>query len=299
MIEAIRKRELILLNSSGTSLVATCHRPHEVGSGSEQSSMGVLFLNALSVPRSASGDSAVYWADSFASFGYPAFRLDMSGLGDSDGDIPDDLVGFINSGGYRESLRNVVDELVDRYNLSGMTVVGLCAGAVSAIYAAASSLKCQGLVLMDPYFHFPSTIRSQARDDLSNWASQNNLGKVLREIYGRMKQIRVNLQKKSLPQNANRSLLDSWKKINAKGAPVLVLYAPGAKPRTGEFNYLSYILTLAGSRNQVTVQFVEGTDHSFANLKGRNAVREHTEQWLSAHFPFARQENSADALRTH
>jgi pimeloyl-ACP methyl ester carboxylesterase len=299
MIEAIGKRELILLKSSGKSLVATCHWPHDTRLNREQSPMGILFLNALSVPRSALGDSAVYWADSFASFGYPAFRLDMSGLGDSEGDMPDDLVAFINSGGYGELLRNVLDELVDRYNLSGVTVIGLCAGAVSAIYAAASSPKCRGLVLMDPYFYSSSTTRSAARDNLSNWASQNNLGRVLQKIYSRMKEIRLRLQKKVLPENANRSLLDSWKKIVAKGTSVLVLCAPNAKPRVGEFNYLSYILTLAGSRIKVTVQFIEGTDHSFANRKGRKAVREHTEQWLCAHFPFVQRENPAEALHAH
>ena len=299
MVEAIRKRELILLKSSGVPLVTTCHWPIAEDSGSEQSRVGIVYLNALSVPRTHFGDSAVYWADSFASFGYPAFRLDMSGLGDSDGDIADDLVSFINSGGYEESLRSTLDELVDRYNLSGVTVIALCAGAVSAMYAAASSSKCRGLVLLDPYFHFSSATRSVARDNLSQWASQNNLGKSLQKAYGWAKQVRLRLRTNLLPNNANRSLLDSWKKIAAKGMPVLVLNAPGAKPKAGEFDYLSYILKLAGRKNRVTVQLIEGTDHSFANHTGREKVRKHTEQWLDAHFPFARQENPAKPLCAH
>jgi hypothetical protein len=31
------------------------------------------FFNSLTLPRTATGDSSVYWADSFAKFGYPSY----------------------------------------------------------------------------------------------------------------------------------------------------------------------------------------------------------------------------------
>jgi len=83
--------------------------------------------------------------------------------------------------------------------------------------------------------------------------------------------------------------------------PVLLLKAPGikaqgSKPRLGEFDYIDYIVKLAGKKNRVAVEFVEGADHSFANRKGRAAVENHIEQWLAANFPVQRFElGSAEA----
>ena len=61
----------------------------------------------------------------------------------------------------------------------------------------------------------------------------------------------------------------------------------------GEFDYLKYVLKLAGRKSQVVVQSIEGTDHSFANRLGRAAVRQHAERWLSACFPLRQNETSA------
>jgi hypothetical protein len=67
MLEAIGKRELIVLDGLGVRLRGTYHRPADwvfnggviqarAGQGNRT---GVLFVNSLSLPRAASGDSAV------------------------------------------------------------------------------------------------------------------------------------------------------------------------------------------------------------------------------------------------
>jgi hypothetical protein len=66
---------------------------------------------------------------------------------------------------------------------------------------------------------------------------------------------------------------------------MLVLKAPalktrGLKPRIGEFDYLGYLQSKANPRNRVSIEFVEGTNHSFADRRGREAVRQNIEQWL-------------------
>ena len=60
----------------------------------------MLFLNPLSTPRALIGDSAVYWANSFAAQGYPSLRIDLPGLGDSYGKVAKDLLTFINEAGF-------------------------------------------------------------------------------------------------------------------------------------------------------------------------------------------------------
>ncbi len=77
-----------------------------------------------------------------------------------------------------------------------------------------------------------------------------------------------------LHENANFGLLNRWKDVASTGLPILFLKAParkasGTKPRVGEFDYLKYVLGLAGRNSKVVVELIEGTDHSFANRLGR------------------------------
>src|SRR5271170_3397262 len=160
MKKTIDSRDLIVLDGYNVIATGTYHkaRGRETDQQSgliDESRIGVVFLNSLSPTRAANGDSAVYWAESFADCGYPSFRMDLPGFGDSHGDPPTDLLNFINAGRYAPIASIKIQELVGRFGLDGVIIVGLCSGAVSAVYTAAVSKECMGLILMDPYFHLP------------------------------------------------------------------------------------------------------------------------------------------------
>jgi pimeloyl-ACP methyl ester carboxylesterase len=291
MKQAIEGRELITLDLHGPLVQGTYHRSRDFSSTTNgESRLGIVFLNSLSLPRAATGDSAVYWADCLAACGYPTFRLDLPGLGDSDGKLPKDLLEFINSGGFASGAAQKVRELVERFDLSGVIIVGHCAGAVSALFAAAQSDVCKGLVLLDVYFHLPQAVRPKMRQKLSAWALNNRLGRIMSNIYDQLKKISLSMRGSKPPDNANFRLLRCWKEITSTGLPILILKAParkatGAKPRKGDFDYLDYVLKMVRDQNQVTMTLTEGTDHSFANRLGRNAVQQEIENWLKIHFP--------------
>jgi pimeloyl-ACP methyl ester carboxylesterase len=295
MDQAIEGRELVTLDGLGVLLRGTFHKPHVMRPAKPEAdshkSIGILFLNSLSLPRAATGDSAVYWAESLAGCGYPSFRFDMPGLGDTAGDIPNELLNFINAGGYARIAAAKVKELVERFDLSGVVIVGHCAGTVSAIYAAAGCIgECRGLVLLDPYFHVPQAVRPALRRGLSDWALHSRVGRMLSNVYDRTKKLRLLLRKNAPPRNANLPLLGRWKEVASTGLPILMIKAPGRKAkgtgaRVGEFDYLKHVLKLAGRKSQVIVQLVEGTDHSFANRTGRVGVQKYMEQWLGNYLP--------------
>jgi pimeloyl-ACP methyl ester carboxylesterase len=300
---AIETRELITLNRSGILLCGTYHKPiplqtvPEFGPSS-CGRYGILFLNSLSLPRAATGDSSVYWADALAAAGYPSFRIDLPGLGDSEGSIPGDFLDHINSGGYAQAIALAVKELLTRFRLSGMLLFGHCAGGVSAIFAAAAAKECKGLILMDPYFHLNQAVRPLVRQGLSSWARRSKLGNLLSDVYHRFRAFLLQLRHNRLPKNANRQLIARWKDVAAGGLPILYLKAPGlkapgTKPRVGQFDYLQYILELAGPRRQVVVKLIEGTDHSFANRLGRASVLAHTQEWLHSWFPLPQSNGAA------
>jgi alpha-beta hydrolase superfamily lysophospholipase len=306
MDQAIEGRELITLDGLGVSVRGTFHKPpassHSWSGGDTRKIVGLVFLNSLSLPRAATGDSAVYWAESFANGGYPSFRFDLPGLGDTAGNVPTDLLSFINAGGYASIAAAKMKELAEGFNLSGVVLVGHCAGTVSAIYAAACMGKeCKGLVLLDPYFDLPQVVRPMVRRGLSDWALRSRLGGILSNIYDRMRKIRLIFRGSAPPQNANLVLLSRWKEVASTGLPILLFKSPGrktqgTKPRVGEFDYLAHVLKIAGRKSQVSVELLEGTDHTFANRTGRAAVRRQTELWLSKYLPLP-EEFSAQVLR--
>lgn len=290
---AIETRELITVDVGGNCLRGTYHRPHDDGSSAQArlgttNRIGVVFLNHGFLPRAAPGDSAVYWADSFAHCGFPCFRFDLPGLGDSDGDVPAQMLDFINAGGYAPILSSTVKELVERFNLSGVVIMGHCAGAVTALYTAAVSKECRGLVLTDPYFFLPRE-RTKIREELSRWSSWSRLGALVSNIYYCLKYIRLLVRRNRPPRNANLALLRCWNQLASAGMPMLVMKAPalkarGIKPRMGEFDYLGYLQGFSSRASRIAIKFIEGTDHSFADGVGRAAIQQYTEQWLNACF---------------
>ncbi len=291
---SIDGRELISLDGHGVSVRGTLHTGTAgtyVDTGSAtQNRIGIVFLNSLSLPRTATGDSSVFWAETLANAGYPCLRLDLPGLGDSGGATPTELLHFINAGEYASIAAAKVKELVARFGFSGVVLAGHCAGTVTAIFAAAACPnECKGLVLLDPYFHLPQAVRPMVRRGLSAWAMRSPFGGVLSNIFDHIKDLRRLLRGNAVPGNANKKLLQCWKKLAPTGIPILLFKAParkaaGTKPRVGEFDYFSHIQQLAGPQSHVVLEMIEQTDHSFANRAGRTAVAQVIERWLYAYI---------------
>jgi pimeloyl-ACP methyl ester carboxylesterase len=294
MINEIATREVIVLKTNDGVVRGTYHKPYGQYRGStanlvERNRVGVLFLNSLSPTRAAAGDTAVFWADSFAKQGYPTFRVDAPGFGDSDGEPPPDLLAFINRGGYASSDSFVINELTRRFNLSGVVIAGLCAGAVSAIYAAAASKESVGLVLLDPYFQMPIATGPSGRPSIArrivNRISRGALGNLIGIVGERMRAFRRWFSGPTLPANTNFPLVAAFRSLASRGFPILVLNAPFTQRQTGQFDYPTHLQRVVGSKNRIVIQTVDGTGHSFSNPKGRATVRENTEAWLKVCFP--------------
>jgi pimeloyl-ACP methyl ester carboxylesterase len=286
----IETREVISVRVGENCLWGTYHKSLDAQASQrygEQDRVGVLFLNPGFLPRAS--PSAVYWADTFASYGYPAFRFDLPGLGDSEGSTPENMLEYVSAGGYAPALSAIVKDVTERFGLAGVVLMGLCAGAVTALYTAAAARECCGVVMMDPYFNVPPK-RTKFRNDLSLWSTWSGIGAFVSETYHRLRYLGLLLSGNRLPSNANLPLLTCWRQLASAGTPILVLKAPslrsqGVKPRTGVFDYLGYLRSKSESTASIAVRFVEGTDHSFADPAGCAAVRQHTVQWLNDCFP--------------
>ena len=299
MVASIKTRELLTVAAGGVSLRGTHHKvqPELLARPEEMNRTGVLFLNSGFSPRAAGGDASVYWADAFAKCGYPSFRFDLPGLGDSDGELPGKVLEFahlVNTGHYASFVSRAAKYLTDRFNLSGVVLVGHCAGAVSAIYgAAAASKQVKGLVHLDAYFIREEEVAgANIRREIILWAMRNKLAAQLTGLYGRLSKVGARVKKNELPKNANLPLIRCWNHLAAAGVPMLVLNSRAPTSREGEFDYLSY-LQAQSRAGRIAVKFIERANHSFADDLGRAAVQQHTEQWLNACFPLVERDQLA------
>lgn len=290
MQQDIPTRALITLQAGGYALPCTMHKACNTPSVTEmrqepRSSVGILFLNSLSPTRAASGDSSVSWADSFARKGYPCFRIDLPGFGDSVTDPPEDLVEFINSGGYAPVTCSVIDTLLESFQLSGVVVFGLCAGTVSAIYTAAAKQECCGLILLDPYFHIPEKRGATIIGKVEAHIPAGPLRRWTARVLDTTRTFRQCESSEQPPKDANLELLYNLRSVIASDRPIIIVNSPINGAREAHFDYVAYIQKWMLRTDQVVAKVVPRAHHTFANREGRAAVRQITEQWLCSAFP--------------
>ena len=315
MKSSIDTRSMITVEAAGGLHVRGTHHPAQ--SPNEKDQTGVLFVSAGVTPRAALGDSAVQWADLLAKRGYPSFRFDLPGLGDSDGDLSSKEIDFdilVNEGVFGPIVSSIADQLVERFNLRSMIVIGHCAGAVTALYSAASNTRITGLILLDPYFNVPLVsetqnvlVRSQLHivgklvpDQPGQSVLRDSAVKVLklvRKIYYRLTPLRRLVRSKKLPASANLPLVRCWKQLASSGLPMLVLRSPFSTPKLGEFDYVRDLHPLSDSRSRISLKLVEGATHAFAERRAKDQVVNHAESWLSACFPLKRDAEDLNAER--
>jgi pimeloyl-ACP methyl ester carboxylesterase len=297
---SVETRAIIAVSTAdGLRLRGTYHLASD---SDEDHRVGVLFVSAGVAPRAAPGDSAVHWADALAKLGYPSFRFDLPGLGDSDGDLSAKEIDFdslVNEGAFGPVISGVANELADRFSLRGVVVIGHCAGAVTALYSAAANSRITGLILLDPYFNVQQTsepqnvlVRSQMRiagklvtDRPRQSIVRDALLSVMRNVYYRLTPLGRLVRPKKLPAAANSPLVNCWKQLASSGRPMLVLRSSFSTPKLGEFDYIRDLYPLSDSGCRISVKLIERATHAFAERGAKEQVLKHTEPWLSTCFP--------------
>jgi pimeloyl-ACP methyl ester carboxylesterase len=285
---------------------------HPAPDTDEEHRFGVLFVSAGVAPRAAPGDSAVRWADGLAKIGYPCFRFDLPGLGDSDGDLSAKEIDFdslVNEGTFCPVISGVANELTDRFNLRGVVVIGHCAGAVTALYSAAANSRITGLILLDPYFNVQQTsepqnvlVRSQisiagklVTDQSRQSVVRAALLSIMRKVYYRLTPLGSLVRPRKLPAAANLPLVRCWKQLASSGLPMLVLRSSFSTPKLGEFDYIRDLYPLSDSGCRISVKLIESATHAFAERGAKEQVLKLVEPWLSACFPSERSAETMNA----
>jgi pimeloyl-ACP methyl ester carboxylesterase len=143
------------------------HLP-EPGTGAGFEDLGVIVLHPGFLPRSAQADSAVVLADLLARNGLATVRIDLPGLGDSEGDLPEDSFTFIDmvqDGAFAEIARECVERIQSLLGWNRIIIGGHCGGAITAFFAlAARKLPAVvGLFALDVIYYVVRPINPPVR----------------------------------------------------------------------------------------------------------------------------------------
>jgi alpha-beta hydrolase superfamily lysophospholipase len=110
-----------------------------------------LFLNAGAVRRIGPNRLWTTAARRWAARGVPSIRLDLGGIGDSDGDAARFVdVGEFYTTAQGAAVDGAIQALTARYDADRVVLVGLCAGAYWAFHAAASDDRVEASILLNP-----------------------------------------------------------------------------------------------------------------------------------------------------
>jgi alpha-beta hydrolase superfamily lysophospholipase len=158
----IRERPFVVAHGS-TRLRGVLSEP--AGETNPPAEACVVLLNAGSIRRVGPNRMWVEMARGWAARGIPTLRLDLEGIGDSDGD---ESLLFETPGFYRPELeaevRSVLNALIAQGSPSRFVIGGLCSGAYWAFHAALADERVCGLLLINLWFFFWSEEIASQRD---------------------------------------------------------------------------------------------------------------------------------------
>jgi pimeloyl-ACP methyl ester carboxylesterase len=269
--------------------------------------LGILFLNSGSLPRSSRGDLYAHLADSLAEQGFKCFRVDLPGLGDSQGEVPEEYVEFykfVQEGTYAGCVAKLARELRRTYGLSGIVLAGICGGAQTSVFAAARDhgTGIAGLALLDmPFFLYRSSNPAAqkkaglsflgrcrcgvvgAKAKMRDWVLTQKWEPLATKTYYRLRKMTSRTKGGSLPPNTNLILLKTLSALLDQGIPVLMVTAHPPIPERQSFDYIGYVADRPGGRLEHAK--IHGTTHSFVENGGAEAVREALARWLAGLSP--------------
>jgi uncharacterized protein len=147
MEEPIRFR-----NKDGKTLFGIVHIPQQPLLGEKK--VGINLLNPGIKYRVAPNRLNVKLARELCKRGYYVLRFDPIGIGDSEGDLPEDelipnIWEKIQTGLFVQDIMDGNDFIIKKYEIDKLYIIGNCGGAISALLTSSVDLRISGLCLVD------------------------------------------------------------------------------------------------------------------------------------------------------
>ena len=288
-------RRIIEISVSGQRCIGTFHEPLIMNS--VRSSTGVIFTNFGWAPRDGQGALGTVMADDFASAGFPAFRIDLPGMGDSPGETPDVAERFgsmIREGKQVPQFTAIIHQLMNLFKLERVITAGICAPFITAVFAWAGKLfPLAGIVTLDPDFIGPNSQSPKEsghhiRHALSRWrwlrilSGDNPKSRFVPSSLRR--RLRPFIKLKGYPENTNIPLTRAWRKLVESGVPVLMICAE-AKALHLYAEQVNRIALQGLDTSRVRFLTIRDTNHTFTSGNPKEFILAEVRRWREEIFP--------------
>lgn len=302
--DAVRNRPMlepgetiISLELGGRVVFGLMHRPE-----SWTSRTGVLFLSAGQQNRAGPTRLYVRAARALSQQGILSVRMDMPGVGDSEGEL--DFKHFDCHD--PESVIGLIDYLFERIDLDRLVLLGLCAGARLAIKAAArdprvSAVVAWGLPVASNSPNMPpspealtntvsdAAARSVARHWISRtlrpsaWRRYLSNGESLRERVRSIRSVAGGLVSgaRVVDPPSSSVFLDSLEEFLGSSRKALFVYGERDRLPLAEFRERYGAITEGLDPNRSFVVIPNGT-HTFTPAQAATTLISDTAKWISA-----------------
>jgi pimeloyl-ACP methyl ester carboxylesterase len=311
-------RQCVEVEVRGLRLKGVMHLPRTVkspnanpkGQGSE---VGVLMLHPGFLPRSGVGDAVVALADGLAAKGIMTIRMDLPGLGDSEGDLAEtavDFIGALQEGEFAEQAWDCIRAVQAKLGLERVVVGGYCGGAITGLFMA-NSHKHElpaGLFALETSFKLvtsaePTAARAREaspaerrRAKIQKFKTEvewvlgaNVLGRALLAAYRvprrlfrpRRASSGAAAGRPQPPAETNFKLMHAVDSLLKTQIPLLFVSAEEANKQAG-FDFVDYALTDYPGR--AVHRKIQNTDHSLADGEGPARVLEYVAAWIESEF---------------
>ena len=309
------ERDRVELESGG---VAILERPFEVPHGATQlrgvlatpadgpqvgAPLAAVLLNAGSIRRIGPNRMWVETARRWAGRGIPTLRIDMLGLGDSDGDGS----GYVNNSEfYKPAMSEQVSSALDALQGSGVDgpffVAGLCSGAYWAYHAALADARVQALGLINLWaFEWSEEVHAaRDRDRAKTLMKSRALIDIARVATGRGKigpidglKAALRALRPSPGDDRENDVRVAAEELRSRALETLFLFSL-EEPLFAELERFGELEQLSGLEN-VTVERIPVNDHIFRPLWAQEFVHGRLDAALERSL--ARARNAAPANR--
>jgi pimeloyl-ACP methyl ester carboxylesterase len=304
---------VVFANRSGLRLFGIMHAPQ----GRTIRDTAILLLSPGVKMRV--GPQCLYrrMTDLFVRLGYPVFRFDFYGLGDSEGDLKEtllaDVYNHIEVGRFVDDTIDAVDWVQREHGISRVVVSGLCGGAITGLLAGHKDPRIAGLLALgitpvlasraaDPATYMTVGQLNRVRSgyirkllDPKSWLRILTLQSDFTLIWKSLTVAFKGKKKPVAPQegtaaaekdNANPLFPPAFFNMLSTGRPMLLVFS-GADRLYWEFEekfVARYEARLKDAGRGYQLHVVANANHVFSFKEWQEEMLGVSERWLAEHF---------------
>ena len=240
----------------------------------------ILFFNSGLLPHIGPYRLYVKLARHFAKLGYPSFRFDLSGIGDSE-KHKDSRLHKLQ---HQEDIKEVIDFLEKEHSDTGFVSFGICTGADNAHKTMARDLRVFGAICVDGYtyptkrYYFNHYLPKLF--SLSSWMTM--LKMAYRKVVPEKTDEKLDTIDMTWHKPPKENVEKEYREFISRDCSLLSIFT--ASWPCNYNNQLSDVFSTVPFGDNLQTAYLEDAEHIFPLAEDRNSLTDVMTSWLQERF---------------